>query len=166
MKRISVSWLVLGSLVITTGCYKYVPVELDSVPLGTSVKAHLNSEGRMSLEERALMDTETIRGTLVQRDNGQVYFSVRSSSGSSQLGSDLNLRQTIDVPTRHIISVEERQLDKLMTGIAVGGIAAASITVVYLALRGEPSSKTIFPPGPEERVSGGVTLLRLPLVVP
>ena len=166
MKRMLVSWLALVLGVGGAGCYKYVPVELDNVPLGTSVRAHLNSEGQMSLEERTLMERETIKGTLVQRDNGTVYFSVPSQTSESQLGSNLNLRQTVDIPAEHIISVDERRLDKTMTGIAIGGIAAASVTVVYLALRGEPASKTVFPPGPEERIHGGITLLRLPFVIP
>jgi hypothetical protein len=166
MKRVVMSWLALGLAAPMAGCYKYVPVELESVPLGTSVRAHLNSEGQASLAERALMKKETLQGTLVQRDNGTVYFDVRSSSGSSQLGSNLDLHQRIDVPAEHIIRVDERRIDGLKTGVTVGGIAALSIGAVYLALRGEPSSTTVFPPGPEESMSGVFTLLRLPLMVP
>ncbi len=149
---------------MSLGCFAYIPVDLETVPVGTRVRARLSAEGQNALRDRSGLDIGELNGTLVEKRGDNVLFSVRSAQGISQFGAPVNLYQRIDVPSQDILQVDVKKLDKLKTGALVAGLTGAVTVATILALEGgERGSRIIPPSGPEDRRQASLILLRVPL---
>lgn len=149
---------------LSLGCYTYVPADLETVPVGSRVRAMLSSEGQVDFRNRTALDLQVIDGTLVQRNRDSLLFSIHTGTATSEFGSPTTLRQLIDVPRQDILRVDRRKLDELKTGALITAFAGAATTVAILALGGgEPGTVTVPPNQPPESVRGwllGVPIFR------
>ena len=149
---------------LSLGCFAYVPADLETVPVGSRVRAMLSSEGQADLRDRTALDLQVINGTLVEKTQDRVLLAVPSATATSDAGFLTTLHQRIDVPRQHIARVDRRELHELKTGVLIGAVAGAVTTVAILALRGgEPGTLTVPPNEPPESVRGwlrGVSVFR------
>jgi len=144
------------------GCFNYVPVDMETVPLGTEVRAHLTTEGRQALWARTGIQRELLSGTLMEQRASSVVFWVRSVSGFESDASFDNLYQQIDIPRQDVLRLDRKKLDVFRTGATVAiGLGAAGFTL-YNALKGEPGiSVDGTEPGPVDNIRVPFLLVRL-----
>lgn len=143
------------------GCYKYVPAEVDQVPLDAHVNVMLSTEGQLDLRERAGLDRRELRGVLVERSADAVLIAVPSTRAFPGEGP---LYQRLDVRKRDVLRVDERVLDKpKVVGLAIGSVVAALGFVLLITDDGGPGSQPGPGPDPPEHVTGW--RLRLPVSI-
>ena len=122
---------------LASGCFRYVPAQLEAVPAGDGVRVLVTQEGARELA--AVSDVQgagapTVRGTLVGREGDDLLLSVAVAQRQDAFtGSRLN--QTIRVPVGEILNAERRELDGLATAAAVGGGAAVIGAVVAFIVK-------------------------------
>ena len=147
---------------LTLGCFSYVPVDVESVPVGTSVRAHLSPTGTEAFASRTGVDRETVNGTLVEKRNSSLVFLVRSVSSAQSSASLDDLFQQVDVPRQDIVQVEQKKLQTEKTALTIaGGIVGAGV-FLYFSLRGEPGTYTPPPDvGPVDNIRVPFQMLRL-----
>lgn len=159
-------FLALFTAILTLGCYKHIPVDLDAVPLGTQVRALLTTEGRIGVRMRAGLVVESLKGTLVQRNADTLMIAVRWVGPWSDHGRRPSVIRRVKVPRAHVAHLDRRELDKVKTYGLLGGIAAAGAIGTYLVFRPkEPGGGPLVPPvQPEESVEVVSLRAALPLV--
>lgn len=133
----SLSRALLGVLgtALSLGCYTYVPATLDVVPVGTEVRAVLSTEAEVALRDSLGLELRPLRGTLVDRQDGRILFSVRTAIGSRELGSRL-LYQRIGVTPQDVLRVDVRRLQRTKT-VAFAVALASVATIVTLGALGK-----------------------------
>ena len=134
---------------VSTGCYNYVPTQVEAAPPGEEVRLHVTRDGARELAEvtDVVGAVPEVRGRVIGRDQSDLLLRVpvvQRWEGMSNSG----LGQTIRVPTDEILSVERRELDGVMTAVLVtGGVAAATAVLLgVIEAFGRPSSN---PDGPD-----------------
>lgn len=143
------------------GCFTYVPVDLETVPVGTRVRAHLTPAGKQAFSTRTGMGREAVNGTLVEKRGNSVVFSVRSVLGSPFGASLDDLYQQIDVPRQDLVRIERKKPHPVKTGIVIAGGAGAFGWVLYRAMKAEPATRIPPPPpGPEDNIRVAFLLVR------
>ena len=137
-------------LIALTACYRYVPVQLEDVPVGSSVRAFLSAEGTRSLSDRVGLDNGTLAGRLLERDPQRAMLLVPWPGTGRDPGSRV-LYQQVDVQVSHVARLDLRVLDKVRTG---GLVAALLGAVTVIAVRafggGNPGSPPLDGGGPVE----------------
>jgi len=146
----------------TVGCFSYVPVDIESVPVGTRVRAHLSSTGAEAFGSRTGVDRETVNGTLVEKRNSSLLFQVRSVSRAQSGASLDDLFQQVDVQRQDIVQIERKKLHTEKTALTIaGGIVGAGV-FLYYSLRGEPGTYTPPPDvGPVDNIRVPFQMFRL-----
>jgi hypothetical protein len=156
--------LLCVAAVLSLGCYRYVPLELETAPVGTRVRAVLTTEGRIGVRMRAGLIVESLNATLLQKGADTLLFAVRWLGPWSDFGSRITVERRVEVPREDIMRIDRRELDKAKTYSLIGGIVAAGAVGTYLLFREkEPGGGPLVPPKePFESVTG--VLVRLPLL--
>jgi hypothetical protein len=135
---------------LSLGCYAYVPAPLDTLPVGSRVRALLSTETQVVLRDSLGLELRGLNGTLVGREDDRLLFQVRTASGSSAFGSQ-PLHQRIAVSSQDVLRVEVRRVHGLKTGALVGAIAAAAVLAVEAWGGGNPGTPAPPNGGPAER---------------
>lgn len=131
------------AVIATTNCYSYVPARLESVPLGSSVRALLSTEASASMSARLGYAAGTLSGRLVANSDQGVLLLVRAPGTGVQPGSAA-LFQRVDVARPDVLRVDLRVLSKVRTGGLVAALlGAATIALVQAFGASNPGS----PPG-------------------
>lgn len=153
-----------SAMMLSTGCFGYVPATLDSVPVGAHVRAMLSTEGQIILRDRIGIDAQVLQGELLENGRDTVLLAVRSSTISDEFGGQRPLFQRIDIPTSHILRVDLRRVDPVRTGALVGATAGGAVLVIIQAF-GDRNPGQIDPNGggPDERISSWIS--RLPFSI-
>lgn len=146
----------LGTL--ATGCFKYVPVELATVPDGHDVRMYLTRQGLAALDELPLESGPVVRGKLVAQDNGDITLRVPVATRQTGFHTS-SIGQDVRIPTGDIIQVERRELDKVGTGFLLGGAVAATAFIMSLIL--DSHSEVIVDPPPIEEIRVPLFMLRI-----
>ncbi|HLB36399.1 MAG TPA: hypothetical protein VJL31_07505 [Gemmatimonadales bacterium] len=123
------------SLLGLISCYRYVPAQLESVPVGSSVRALLSTDGVRSLSERTGMDNGTLSGRLVERDAQRAMLLVPWPGTGRDPGSRV-LYQRVDVQVSHVARLDLRVLDKVRTGGLVAALLGAVTVIAVRAFGG------------------------------
>lgn len=153
MKNQWIRWgLVAMTLVTWTGCYRYVPAQIEATPPGTDVQLLITRNGARQAQEAGVIgvdDEPRVRGTVVGIENESLL--VRVPMAQRQDGFIVNrIDQSIDFPIGEIVSFQRREINSLATGLVVGGAAiglGALVALVGDALRGGSGDTD---PGPDE----------------
>ncbi|MSR07882.1 MAG: hypothetical protein EXR93_12595 [Gemmatimonadetes bacterium] len=159
-KRIFVGLILL----VTTGCYSYVPAELGVVPVGEGVRVYLSRAGVAKLSELtgdeipgSGGDQPLVQGTLVRRTDSE--FSILVPVASRQVGFlQTNLGQQVTFPVADAVQVQLRKISPVKTGLAlIGSTAGIAYLIVSIVQGARQPSNPSPDPGPVD--------LRAPLVL-
>ena len=129
-----VAWATSLVLVLA-GCFKYVPTDFATAPVGEDVRLVVNRERVVDLSELALEDDPVpiLQGTLIRREDTSLV--VRIPVGMREVGFHaLTLGQSIRVPADAIISAELRVLDGPETAGVLAGTVAAAVALLFLGM--------------------------------
>jgi len=142
-----------------SGCFKYVPADIQTVPVGARVRVQLTPAGLEASRTRSLIEGEAISGKLVERRGNSVVFSVRSVRGAEAGTGRGDLVQHVDVLQEHIGRLDLKEIDGTKTALLIGGGTGAIATAALLAMRGDPVSGSGTGPG------GADESIRFPFLV-
>lgn len=127
-------------------CYTYVPATLDSIPVGTEVRALVSTEGQVRLLHEFGIDSRSIAGKLEAGDDQRVRVAVRAVYAPSTPGIPA-LYQRVELAPRDLLRLEMRRLDRFKTGGLLALLAATAGTTVILAATGTFEGGSPPPPG-------------------
>jgi hypothetical protein len=132
------------------GCYRYAPATLETVPLGTEVRALVSTERELALRDSLGLSVHPLHGTLVEREAGRVLLAVRTAVGSPAFGSQ-PLYQHVGLTPQDVLRVDVRRLQRGKTTALALAVASAA-TLVTLGLLGKlnPGSPGAGGGGPPE----------------
>lgn len=153
MKNQWIRWgLVAMALGTWTGCYRYVPAQIEATPPGTDVQLLITRNGARQAQEAGVLgvdDEPRVRGTVVGVENEDLL--VRVPVAQRQDGFIVNrIDQSIGFPIGEVVSFQRREINALATGLVVGGAAVGVGVLVALlgeALQGGSGDND---PGPDE----------------
>lgn len=156
--------LVAAVLLVSTGCYSYVPAEFDVIPVGEGVRVYLSREGVQRLREiggdvipGASGDQPVVSGTLVRRDLDE--FSIRIPVTAHQEGFlQTELGQQVTLPTSVVVQAQRRKVSQVKTALAVVGSTALITGVIISIIKGARQPVDSRNPPSED--------VRIPLSVP
>lgn len=154
--------LLLCSVLLLCGCFQYTPVELENVPEGSSIRAHLSAEGAEALRDLPAARERSLEGEFDGVDGDMLRLTVSTSASSVSYGAG-DLSQSVTIARDDLVALELKQLDRVKTAglvaVAAAGLAALAVELfggeTRLAERDPP------PNGPVEiRVPVGLWLHR------
>ena len=134
----------------STGCFRYVPAQIETIPPGQAVRVLMTRQGAAELAEisEVAAAAPIVDGTVVSVEGQELLL--RVPVGRRQDGFvSANLDQTIRVPTGEIVSFERREFDPLASVFVVGGAAglvAGLVAAIVTARKGEEPD----PDGPDD----------------
>ena len=134
----------------STGCFRYVPAQIETIPPGQAVRVLMTRQGAAELAEisEVAAAAPIVDGTVVSVEGEELLL--RVPVGRRQDGFvSANLDQTIRVPTGEIVSFQRREFDPLASVLVVGGAAglvAVLVSAIVTARKGEEPD----PDGPED----------------
>lgn len=136
-------------MVFVSACFSYVPAEMGTVPEGEDVRVYLTRAGMEELPELASEGGPFVSGTLMSADADEMMVRVpvavrREGFFMGTLGQD------VGIPTSQVIQLERRELNKVGTGLLVGGTAGLAVLVVTMIITDGRRGEAPPPPGPEE----------------
>lgn len=124
----------LALAVLLSGCYRYTPARMGSVPAGTEVRLQLSDEGARRMETFTGSRRARVSGELIQwTEDVVVSVGVPASEGMV----DRDLRQRIVVAEDEVVGVEVRERDRTRTAVLVGGAVTLVTTALITAFSGE-----------------------------
>jgi hypothetical protein len=139
--RIRGALVVVGTAVLSSGCYTYVPAQFTTIPIGEGVRVYLSQAGVDRLRQvgadalPGLTDRPVLSGRLVRRDASE--FSLQVPVGTRQAGFHVaELDQQVTLPVTDLVQVERRQVSNVRTAISVAAGTAALTTVVVMIVNG------------------------------
>jgi hypothetical protein len=143
-------------LLVTTGCYSYVPAEFETVPIGEGVRVYLTREGVTRLREiggdqipGASSEQPVVSGTLVRRSPAD--FSILIPVTARQVGFLQNeLGQQVTLPVADAVQVQLRKVSQVKTGAALVGSTAAIAFVIVSIIKGARQPSDNPQPLPED----------------
>ena len=118
----------VGAFVVLSACYKYVPVESTTPPVGETVAFEITDRGRVGLGDRLGTGVKEIQGQIIRPDGDELVinvFKVVQLNGTSSQWSG----ETVRLDRDYIGRVKTRELSKTRTWLLAAG---ATATVVWL----------------------------------
>lgn len=116
------------------GCYAYVPSSPQEVQPGQSIRLRLTPEEAASLQDLRLTNPRLLEGTLLESGSAGWVLEAMVGGGPVQAGAaSRTLVQRVSVPSSGVLEVELKELDKVRTGLLVGGGGAVLLAVIAKA---------------------------------
>lgn len=120
---------IASTIVLTTGCYTYLPRSISEAAPKAQVSAEITDVGRVALGEQVGSEVARIDGEIVQRTDSAFRLTVsevRYLNGTSNQwqGQEITLRP------QDVKSLRQRTYSKqrsMLAVIAIGGLAALAI---------------------------------------
>ena len=112
--------LVLAATLAASGCFAYLPSSPQEIAPGEGVRLRLSAEEAMRYADLRLANPRVLEGTLVERSGSELMVEASIGASDPSRGSRI-LLQRVTVPISGILEVEHRRLDRLKTGLLVGG---------------------------------------------
>jgi hypothetical protein len=116
-------------LVVASACYKSVPLETSTPPVGQTVSFIISDQGRVGLGDRMGPGITRIEGRMLGTEGDQYVVSVFRTAalgGSTSVWSGEEMRLDRNFVSR----LEGRELSKSRTWLAAG--AATSVVVAFI----------------------------------
>ena len=151
--------LLLTSLVLSQGCYRYVAARPGEVPMGTEVRLHVSPDAATRVEPVVGTGLQQLDGQLESWGN-EVVLAVRVPA--SEGGVDRALRNRIVFSPNEVLAIEVRERDRAKTTLLAVGLGAVGVGAVVAALSGVfGGSQNTDPPVEED---SRVPLFRVPIL--
>lgn len=114
----------LAMLVMASGCYRYVPADLNVTPAGTDVRVLVTGDGLDELSQVTEVDASMPRvsGTVVGLEGRELILNVPIARRQEGFVSGM-IEQRIRLASDDIVSFERRELNGTTTVIATVGTA-------------------------------------------
>jgi hypothetical protein len=141
--------LVIGAVVMSTGCYSYRPTQVETIPVGQEVRVTLTRQGRFELPEQFDQEGAYISGQVTRRDAERLYLNVPIARREQGFFVS-QITQEVGVRNGEVVDVQLRKLNGPKTGLFVIGTAAAAAAVVYAIIEASSRSTDDRLPGQEE----------------
>lgn len=126
----------------TTGCYRYVPGQLEATPPGTDVRVLVTQEGAREMRDAGAIsenDEPRVEGAVVGTEGGDLLVRVPIARRQNGFLVD-RIDQSLRLPVDEIVSFQRRELDGVRTGLVLTGgaaVLAALIAVIADPLGGD-----------------------------
>jgi hypothetical protein len=119
-------------LLSTSGCFRYIPVELETLPPGENVRVYVSRSVIQQLQEVGDFTDPVVRGRIVRRNDEELFVWV--PIGARQVGfHSTELGQDVRIPLTEIVQLERREIDRIGTGALVaGGIGTAAVVLFVI----------------------------------
>lgn len=113
-------------LLVSSGCYRYVPADVMVTPPGTEVRLLVTADGAEELEQVTEVDPALprVNGTMIELDGSEVVLNVPIARREGGFVTGM-LEQRVRLPSDEIVSFERRELNGTTTAIATVGTAVA-----------------------------------------
>ena len=138
--------LILTLLLTVSGCARWVPAQLGTVPPGTDVRLRLSEDGVAQLEEMTGAGAAQVTGELLQWEPEVLVSTALARTGARV---DTGLRQRLVVDPDNVVGIDVREVDRTRTGFLVGGVVAVAGSAVVWAvvniIRGSEGAPTTPP---------------------
>lgn len=139
---------------LLAGCFTLSPVRMDrEIPPGR-IRVHLSDAGASRVAGALGGPASVVDGRLTGSTGDEIVLLV-PSTGQAGFGGEV-LYQELHLPKDEVEALQRRKLDRMRTGLAVGGVAAVSGFLLYRSLSGKTG-------GSPDGGSGGPTEARVPL---
>ena len=161
MKRIRFPWWLPGAALALAGCFHYVPVEQAALPVGGDLRIELTRVGFAELPEIPSYPGPDLDGTLVsaERDGLRLRVPVPIRVDGMVRGT---VAQDVTIPSRSIVQIRARRLDRTRTALSVGA-GVATLAAIFLGFQAGGNDTPEIPNQPPEEEAGAG--LRAPLFV-
>jgi len=118
-----------------SGCFKYIPTQLEAAPPGEEVRLLMTRQAGLELSEVTGIDLSrpVIRGEILGREGTELLLNVRVG-GRREGFHTVQLSQTIRVPFEEIVRIDRREFNGLNTGLLAAGSVSASVLLVQLII--------------------------------
>ncbi len=140
-----------AAVVLTSGCYSYAPVSLESVSPGQEIRARISAQGSDRIREQLQTESREIEGEVLSRENGQVLLNV--TAALRQVGFRFEpLQQRVLLTEDELLELERKELDRRKTYFVAAGVGVAVGTALFVVLEGRAGGGTKQPPigGPSD----------------
>lgn len=144
----------LAAASVLSACHTFQPMSVESVALGSRVRARVSGSEADRLSEPLGKDApRVVEGVLVGRNERAVTIEVPTTTRQEGFRFQ-TLRQRVDVRREEILELETKDLDGTATGALVAAGAAVGVGIVIALIEGEPGERTEIPPGgPSEGIT-------------
>lgn len=156
----------LGALLLaglmTSGCYKYVPVDPAGVKPNEEVRVRITEPAATRLVRDFGAYTSQLEGQFAPQGSDSVSVSVLIGRAAGTLTLE-STRQTLFLGRSEVVQVQRRELSRSRTALATAGILAVFALVVNSVVQigdENPSGEEPPPPPPP---SGFVGRIRIPI---
>ena len=124
--------VLMSVLLMSAGCYQYIPTDAGLVPQGDNVRILVT---RLGAEQFSQVTPEgvnsgVITGTMQGIEDDDIVLSVPVGERREGFMTS-SLMQTIRVPMGEVLDVDRREFDGLATGLVVGGAAALAAGIIF-----------------------------------
>ena len=151
---------IVGVSLLLSGCFRYVPVQLDAAPPGNEVRVELTRVGFAELPELPNNTGPDLNGTLLRVDSDRLFLRVPVHVRLDGLVTQ-TVQQELAIPAREVVQLERRELSRMRTGLSIGG-GLATLGVIFLSFKASDENPEIQPKTPEEEAGVGFGAPRLP----
>jgi len=128
-------FLALTLSLLGSGCFRYVPTELDIAPPGENVRLTVTSVGAAELNEimELTAPIPILSGDLVRMDESVVLLSIPLAERRMGIHTE-GLAQTIRIPVSEVLAAEKKELDPVRTALLASGTVGVAASVVFLIM--------------------------------
>ena len=126
------------SVLLSSGCFTYIPVEIDAVPPGEDVRVLISREAMSRLRETDDQGlpgagVPMVRGRMVRHD--PTGIAIRIPIANRQVGFlQAPIDRQVSIPSDGVVQIELREFHKGRTGLAIGTAVALVASVVFFTL--------------------------------
>ena len=141
---------------VFSGCFRYVPAELGALPAGDDVRLELTRVGFAQLPEMPNHPGPDLNGRLVRGDAARLFVSVPVNVRMGGIVTQ-TVQQEVSIPAGDIVRFERRELNRMRTGLAIGG-GLATLGVIFLSFHDSNENAEL--PDRQREEEAGVGLIR------
>lgn len=138
--------LLTTSLLVTAGCYHYVPTRLAETSPGMEVRVQVSPEQAGRLNQELGTRGELIRGRLVDQFDEALLIETRV------VGSQTRMYQRVRIPLGEVVGVEARKLGYLKTGFLIGALTATTSAMIAMVFSQGTNQQEPPPDGIDNRI--------------
>lgn len=144
----------LAAVLLSTGCYAYVPADPADAARGADVRVHIGEGTLERLRPPLAAEQRTVDGRLLGWEQDRLVLELSAPPGDARLRRR-SPTQTVQIPRGDILSPERKRLDRLRTAGLVAALAGAATAALIEIFSGESGGDQLSPepdgPG-EDRV--------------